>query len=159
MNLLSIIFILKIFFFHPVHVSITNVELKTDEKTVSYSILINTEDLQFNLLHLYNREISLNSISKDVQIMINTYFNEVFKIMVDEIPVQFSLTDTNIEEEKIRFYYTGKIPETSLNSIVIENKILLDLYLDQTNLLIISLNGEDRGYTFNYSTQKITVNL
>ena len=45
------------------------------------------------------------------------------------------------------------------SSLKVINKLLLDFFPDQTNLTIVSINGKQTGYTFNYKIQEALINI
>jgi hypothetical protein len=155
----KILFILLLRAFHPVHVSVTNVELNSIEKTITYSVRVYSEDVEYAIIHRYDREISLKEINHEEKLWISNYFSEALKIKLDDIAVESDLKDVKHDDDLIWFFFEGHWPKKKFKDVTVENKILLDLYFDQTNLLILTIDGNEKGFTFNYSQQVITFDV
>lgn len=141
---------------HPVHVSVTNVEMTSAKNTVSFSIRLYMEDFEYALIHKYNKEITLPDISEEEQKFVNDYLKENFQIKLGEEVLEFAFENYKTDGELIWLFYKGEAKKVT-NTVTIENKVLLDLYTDQTNLLIMSIDGKEKGYTFNISNQKVNI--
>jgi hypothetical protein len=51
------------------------------------------------------------------------------------------------------------LDEKEISSLKIINKLMLDFFVDQTNLTIINMNGKQTGYTFDYLNQEAEIEL
>ncbi len=63
------------------------------------------------------------------------------------------------DEESIWLYYTCRLPSDNIKSFRLTNSLLLQLFDDQTNLVIVTYKGADTGYTFNYDNWKSEITL
>ncbi len=159
--LILILFTFSRIYFHPVHVSITNIDINSELNLTEISCQFFADDfkkiIQINegveLMFEQGQELTQESIDA-----INNYIFSVFEIKINnEEKISFDFQHNKQDEALIWLYYKGEIPVRDIKSITLVNELMLDLYEDQTNLVIISLNGEEKGYTFNY--RKKTVNI
>ena len=143
---------------HPVHVSVSNLELTDKESVVAVKLF--KDDLQLAIYHNYSIEIPLDSIGNDKYSgIILTYLSEKLKIVLNkkkELMLEF--TGNEFNEEAIWIYFSaGNLRETQ--NIYLINTIFLDIYEDQTNLVIINYKGKQQGYRFNirYTEKEISL--
>jgi len=149
----------SILFSHPVHVSVTNLDYKPDENKMEISIKVFKKDLQLLFVHLNQIKINFDdpeSVNEN-QKRIDTYFSSHFKI--GSSPEFFLIfKDSKLDNEWIWFYYDVKL-DKPIKEIEIENTILLDLYFDQKNMLILSMGEKEEGYIFNLKETKQKIDL
>ena len=149
--------------FHPVHVSITNINLNSELNTAELSFQFFTDDFIGLILSDMGKDepISQKKDVKEENIEdVSNYIFSMFAIKINnETELSFDYKDKKQNEESIWIYYTGQLPKGRIETITLVNKLMLDLYPDQTNLVILDLNGTEKGYTFNYRKKNINVNL
>ncbi len=159
--LILILFTCSRIYFHPVHVSITNIDINTELNLSEISCQFFIDDferiIQINegceLIFEQNQELSRESIDA-----INNYIFSVFEIKINNKEIiKLDFQHNRQDEALIWLYYKGEIPVTDIKNITLVNELMLDLYEDQTNLVILSLDGEEKGYTFNYRKKTINV--
>lgn len=147
---------------HPVHVSFTNVELNTADHEISVSHKFFINDFTMLFSHLFEQDI-IPQQSKDfgnAEIeLINHYMRYRFNLVAgnDTIPLRYNGKDQ--DEESLWIRYSGKLNVSHTDSITIENMLLLDLYMDQTNLLIFNIADQEKGYAFNFDKRRWTMAL
>ena len=140
---------------HPMHVSVTNIEYKQNNKFIEISSKMFLNDFISILEQTNNIKIDLSSssahIEKTNQIMINNYFSTHFSVEINNHKIKFTnfeFVEKKINEESIWLYF--KIPNNKkIKNIKIVNTILTDLFSDQNNLLIISIDQEQKGFNLN----------
>ena len=152
--LILILFTCSRIYLHPVHLSITNIDINTELNFFEISCQFFTDDfkkiIQINegVELLFGQEHELTQESIDA---IDNYIFSVFEIKLNnKEKINFSFQRKKQNEALIWLYYKGEIPVSDIKSITLVNELMLDLYEDQTNLVIISLDGKEKGYTFNY---------
>ena len=149
----------SILFSHPVHVSVTNLDYKPDENKMEISIKVFKKDLQLLFVHLNQIKINFDdpeSVNEN-QKRIDTYFSSHFKIR-SSLEFFLIFKDSKLDNEWIWFYYDVKL-DKPIKEIEIENTILLDLYFDQKNMLILSMGEKEEGYIFNLKETKQKIDL
>lgn len=132
---------------HPIHVSVCNLELNDTESTVSFKLF--KDDFALVLKNLYNEDVKLENADENVnREIINKYINSCFQVDVNK---NFRLTldykNSQINEDAIWLNYRIQNIK-SISNIRIKNTLMLELWEDQTNLLIINYNNKENGYRF-----------
>jgi len=121
-----------------------------------------TEDFKLLFYHLYEKDIKPlagKDLSAGELMVINGYMKDAFVLESgsDKLPLKFIRKDQ--DEESIWLYYTCPLPPGNVNTLMFTNSLLLQLFEDQTNLVIVTYQGKDRGYTFTYNNWKSEINL
>ena len=124
-------------FAHPIHVSVCNLEFDKDELIISIKIF--KDDLQLAIYHNTAKEIDPNNLTAESNMLIQDYINKTLQIRLNnKNNIELNEYRNEINEEAIWLYYRIEdIPK--VKSIHVLNALLLDIYLDQTNLLIITV--------------------
>jgi hypothetical protein len=160
-NIILILLACSRMFFHPVHLSITNIDINTELNFSEVSCQFFADDFQriiqinegVELILGQDQELNQESIDA-----INNYIFSVFEMKInDQEKISFDFQRKKQDEALIWIHYKGEIPAGDIKSITLVNELMLDIYEDQTNLVIVSMNGEEKGYTFNY--RKKTINI
>lgn len=155
-----LLLISNFFLMHPVHVSVTNLEIQSENNSISLSFKVFTDDFQSVIDQLYNIKVNLSEnenydLNKE---HIDNYLNDNFTIIVNGKELIFTNTGIKTNDEAVWFFYKTTINK-DFKSFVIRNSLMLDLYPDQKNLLILKYGKIERGYQFNFKKKEITINL
>lgn len=159
-KLLTVIVVLMFFFpdkpfAHPVHVSVSNIEFGRDSLIVSVKVF--SDDFLLALQHNFGSVINVSDIRKNRE-WIDLYINSSFGLILNNSD-SLELVNSKIEytEEAIWFFY--KAPVGKVRNLKIFNTLLLDIYFDQTNLVIVNYRNRQSGYRFNYKTTERNLKL
>jgi hypothetical protein len=117
------------------------------------------DDWETAYFHYFGETIKLNRVEKIKGEWFETYFNDSFYLKNKNGDKFILEWDTiYINDHSIKLEMHAKLnPE--VNSLYIYNSILTDIFADQTNLLIYSVNGKEQGIRFDYYKKNETVNL
>lgn len=145
---------------HPVHVSITNMEYKKEAQEFEISMRIFKDDLEMVINHNYEANINLVDVTGtlDDPSFINRYINDSFYVKSNSLTYKLELTRHEITKDAVHLSYSSKVPD-DLTSLKIRNTILMDFYRDQTNLVIFSYTGKEKGLRFTISDYVKTIDL
>lgn len=133
---------------HPIHVSVSNFEFTGETSVVAVKLF--QDDLQLAIYHNYAIEIPLESIGD------TAYSEIILKYLSDNLSLYHNEADSfdliytgnELDHEAIWIYYSaGNL--WKVRSIYLVNTIFLDIYEDQSNLVIINNKGDQQGYYFN----------
>ena len=58
------------------------------------------------------------------------------------------------EDESLWLYYSGTLDKRNLKDLTINNLLLLDLYMDQTNLVIVNQGSTEKGLSFDWDNRQ-----
>ena len=155
------------FSLHPVHVSVTTIEVIPDSSQVVVQVKLFTDDFQRLINSLNATELNLGTKEENPEankLMVN-YLAEHLFIDLNDKPVPLSFADRKMNEESIWVIMKAHIEKPKrgkfvLRSAKVENSILLDLYDDQSNLVIFSQgNGTEKGYMMNIANLRQVIEL
>lgn len=148
-------------FTHPLHVSLTSIEYSVNAKTLAIAVKVNTEDFELTMAHNYEIILNLNKKNelKDCDKHINNYFVKALQIIVDDKDkLQLTLNRRETEEESTWLYFDIPYSEQP-RQITIKNALLLDTFMEQTNMVILSLNGKEKGFKLDFNNREIVHNI
>ncbi|MCF8391420.1 MAG: hypothetical protein K9H12_12050 [Bacteroidales bacterium] len=142
---------------HPVHVSICNIEIEQDSMSISFKLF--KDDLQLGIEHNFGKYLSIDELVKTSDFrLIDDYIQAVFTISSNKM-TKMKLNYINYELNEEAIWLNYKCYVSQLKKIQINNSIFLDLYYDQTNLLIINYHGKQNGYRFTYRNTDQQIDL
>lgn len=155
------ILVINLLFGHPLHVTITSIDMDhaTREVTVSHKFYI--DDFSLLFYHLYERNIKPlegNEFSESELQIIELYLADAFQIEAEkDTPVSLEFVKKDQNKDSIWLYFKGELPEMGDESFSLTNRIMLDLYNDQTNLVIIASEGKEQGFAFDNNNRQVLV--
>ena len=145
--------------YHPVHVSVLNMEYLPEKSMVDLLFKVFTADLEFAIAHNFNVALNLGqpSESPEAEMQINKYLSATFRLMINNNyqPKIVSISK-EISEDATWVHVSFPLTE-QIHHFTIHNAIFMDLYQDQTNLLIITLNKKETGYRLDFYNREITL--
>jgi len=158
---ISIALLSSWYMFHPVHVSVTNVDYVVDKNKIEFSTKIFKKDFKLLLYHLYEiqADFEKDTVSQKNRNLMEEYFSSHFKLTLDsDVNAELIFDNILIKDEYIWFYYKINVEE-KIHRMEIINTLLFDLYFDQKNMLIYGYNQLEEGYLFNIQQTKHTIEL
>lgn len=130
---------------HPLHFSMTNVEYDEEKKGFNISMKLFTDDFQNALIHKFGENISVTNFD-EITNYINDYVNAGFKVLINEEKVsKLAYISYKKHEDAVWINFFLKV-DTKIKKVEIENKILMELYENQSNLLIFYYNEVQEGF-------------
>jgi hypothetical protein len=161
MSIIMLLFWASALHMHPMHISFTNIEISASEKEATAACKFFADDFNLLFFHLYekilNPEIGKDFNNEELK-MINGYMSERLFFVMAEDTVRFKFVRKDQNEDSIWLYYHINYSKTHINKAMLINKLLLDLYMDQTNLVVISNGSNETGITYNFNNQQTEVN-
>jgi hypothetical protein len=146
---------------HPVHVSVTNLDLDPVEGKVELSIKIFADDFQDLILHKYG--VQLNIIEQedpgDEIVAVNDYIREALQLVFNgEEKADLQFVDAKLNEEAIWLFYKYE-HHNKIKKVDIVNRVMLEKFSDQTNLMIVTFNEKQNGYRLDNKTTDLSFNI
>jgi len=132
------------FCMHPIHISYTKVDIHSNELTLVIKVF--PDDLKQSV----NQQFKCNECSEKQQIK---YLLQSCKVLVNTKEVQVNFKKTEKQYDAIWYYFTGKVIASNNCNISVVNKLFCNIYKDQKNLVIMSCNSKEQGFTLDYSNQ------
>lgn len=147
---------------HPLHVSFTSIDINPVQREVNLSVKLYTEDLKLVVFHLYEEQINPEvpqELTGNQLRLINRYMDRSFTLVSETDTVDLEYVRKEFSDEYIWLHFKGSLPGKDLSSLWLTNMILLDLYEDQTNLVILINGKHEQGYTFNYLIRRLEMGI
>lgn len=143
---------------HPVHVSVVNITI--DGLLLNVTVNTFVDDWETAYFHYYGKSIQLKNRTKPEEEWFVSYFQNSFGISLDSCHARIQLvTDTiYFNDLSMTMEMHAKLKDEP-KSLYIYNAILTDIFADQTNLLIYSTDGREKGIRFDYHKQEEEVTL
>lgn len=156
---LSLIYLLLSPFIHPLHVSVTEIEVGEKEKRLEIMMRVFMDDLEVTLRENFKKpELDILS-PKGVTVdqMMEEYLKLHFKIMLDNKPVVTKYLGHEQEGEAFIFYIEANNIK-KWTTISVQNDIITETYDDQSNLVHVTLGETVRSLrlTKNHPVDKLT---
>lgn len=148
-------------YLHPVHVSILNFDYAKNKQDAEISLKVFTDDFELAFIHNYNLVLNLGkeNMHPEWKKYLDMYFSKMFLLKTNNkksIPLVFNRYE--LRDDGIMLYFTAPVGK-KLKSIQMSNGILLDVFENQTNLVIFSIDGKEQGYSLNFSNYTINMKL
>ena len=146
----KIIFLLAIFLsfaftLHKFHLSNTKIIFNKEEKALQITIRCFVDDIE-NTLDQENDvilELGNDRELKDSDIYLKNYLLNNFKIAINNEDKPIHYLGKEVEKDIIFFFLeVESIPQ--INKIIIENKVLLNTFDDQQNVVRLEVNGQKK---------------
>lgn len=148
------------FIFHPVHVSVTNIEYMESEERFEVSFKLFYDDFETIISNKYNVQLFLGTEERldNEEIYFLRYIRERFQLIADGEVLEPSFRFRKMNDDSIwlYFYFDRKTP---VNKIEVINSLMMDLFLDQSNLVIFKSKGTEKGYILKSKKDKIDIHL
>jgi hypothetical protein len=129
---------------HPIHISVTQMEYRTAQKTIEVSHKIFIDDLEAILEKKYRKKFRLTLEAKAEQSnYIYDYLRQNFKLSLPASSKQKNEKENLLQADFLGYefdfeaiyVYAEYQSVRNFNQIKIENRILLDLFADQKNIV------------------------
>lgn len=143
---------------HPVHVSLLNVDLDQETSKIEIAFKLYSDDFEQVILNKYDVNIDItDKIDPEEKIdVIHKYIFESFELRINGTKIDnWEYTGNQLDEGAIWLYYTN-LWSGKLQKISIINDIMMDLYEDQTNLVIVTYSDKQNGYRLNNKNREIS---
>ncbi len=147
--------------FHPIHVSVCNMDLDPGNGTVDLSVKIFADDFQDLILHKYAVQLQITGQEKpgDLIDSVNRYIGESLQLEINgKKTTGLKFVESRINEEAIWLSYSYK-HDGRIRKLKVRNTLMLETFDDQTNLLILTYNGKQNGYRMDNKTTELTFNI
>lgn len=143
---------------HPVHVSVVNISI--DGLLMNVRIQTFVDDWETAYFHYFGKSIQFKEPENLKNEWFNHYLYESFKISSENRENRIKLIKDTIyfNDLSMTMEMHAKLKEEP-DSLYIYNSILTDIFADQTNLLIYSMNGQEKGIRFDYYKHEEFVTL
>jgi hypothetical protein len=147
---------------HPIHVSVTSLDVNTDKKEILITHKLYTDDFSLLFYHLFEKNLQPKA-DKDFNVtelaLINNYLSAAFILESGKTKLPLEYLRKEQDEQSIWLYYKCSFPPGKIKTLILTDALLLDLFEDQTNLVIVTHGKNEQGLTFNVRKMKSEIEL
>ena len=124
---------------HDIHVSVTDIDI-SESGIIEVTVKVFLDDLMNSLGLEFGAELPDDYSSSDD--LIKKFMEDNISLSINgEEPVALALEDTTPSMPAVWINMTGKFTE-QVDAIKLENKILVELFEDQSNMVNIEIEGK-----------------
>ncbi|MDA3821198.1 MAG: hypothetical protein PF450_01110 [Bacteroidales bacterium] len=143
---------------HPVHVSVVNISIEGDILEITIATFV--DDWEVAHFHFYGDTLNLKSRKNFEGEWFNSYLEKSLHIDLNKKGNPLTLVKDTIyfNDLSMTIEMHAKLTDKA-KTLYIYNAILTDIYTDQTNLLIFSNEGKEKGVRFDYKKKQEELKL
>ena len=145
---------------HPIHVSVTSMEYQDTDQEFKVAFRIFYDDFESIIGIKYGVQLRLGTPyeMQDGPVYYTRYISEKFIFEADGQMLKPEFQYKEIIDFSIWLYYKYQCPE-DIQRMVIKNELMMDMFDDQTNLMIIKYRDFEKGYTLRKGKENIDIHL
>lgn len=146
---------------HEYYVSVTKIEYVKKEKSVQIISQIFIDDLENVLRQRYDDSsltLALKNEDPKINVYIESYLKAKIKININGQAESFQFIGKEYEDD-ITYCYLEITDIDHISSFSIENKILLDLFKDQENIVRTYINKKHKSFILRSGMEKGVLNF
>ncbi|RZK58458.1 MAG: hypothetical protein EOO91_08245 [Pedobacter sp.] len=143
---------------HPLHVSTTEIEFNSKEKSLEISCRIYTDDFETVLAKQFKTKVDLNkqTMHKAMDELVKKYLNANLQYKINGKNLTATYVGFEQDNEATNVYL--EIDNVlSLQSLSLNNSILYDLFDDQMNILHVVKAGTRKSVRVNYPNKGLNI--
>ena len=158
--LLLVIPILAFTTVHKYYVSVTKIEYVKEKESLQIISRIFIDDFEKLLRERYDEKITLDIEDElsTVNMYIERYLKEKLQININDKPANIKYLGKEYEDDII-FCYLEIEGIKEIKSFQITNKILMDLFDEQENIIRININGKNKSFILKKGNDKGLLNF
>ncbi|MEO6733707.1 MAG: DUF6702 family protein [Ferruginibacter sp.] len=143
--------------YHPIFVSVTEIEHKAASKTLEITCKIFTDDFEKTLRKQYKTKIDLldNKLTAAMNPLVNDYIKKHFSVIADGKLCVLNYLGFEQQEEGIVSYYEVKNIAV-LKNVEVLNSILYEYSGQQMGIIHVTVNGQRKSNKLNNPDQKVS---
>lgn len=145
---------------HPLHVSVTEINHNSAEKTLEISCKLFTDDFEKVLSQNYKTKVDLiNPPDRPaMDKLVSDFIQKHLTIKADGKAAQFSYLGYERDSDVIYSYFqVDNI--TSVKKMEITNHLMYELFTDQINLVHVIVNGKRKSVKLDYPEKKASISF
>ncbi|MDH3652227.1 MAG: hypothetical protein OEQ53_21240 [Saprospiraceae bacterium] len=148
--------------FHDLHLSKTLLHYNAQRHSLEVSVHIFTDDLENAIALTRTSPLHLETSQEveDADLHITQYIKDRFVILVDSQHAELKFVGREPSNDLLAIWcYFETMDITPPDELIIENKLLLDLFDDQKNLMNITGPGLQKYFLFDKKEVKTTIKM
>ena len=135
---------------HPIYISSTNVTI--DKKKIDIKVKLFRDDLEDGLRNFHGFSILIDSyikLEKNKE-FIHEYINDKLMIIINNEKINFSIKEISLINDVLEISFFQNFSKNT-DSIKVINKLLIEVYNVQSNILFLEVNSKKYYNQFNAS--------
>ena len=135
---------------HPIYISSTNVTI--DKKKIDIKVKLFRDDLEDGLRNFHGFSISIDSyikLEKNKE-FIHEYISDKLRIIINNEKINFSIKEFSLINDVLEISFFQNFSKNT-DSIKVINKLLIEVYNVQSNILFLEVNSKKYYNQFNAS--------
>lgn len=147
---------------HKFYVSVTNINYVQEEDTFQITTRIFIDDLQKVLQERYdlNLQLATKSESDKADAYIEKYVRAKFVIKINGKVVPYTYLGKKYDTDlAVCYLELPKVNFSNIETIEVQNEILMDLFEEQQNIVHIKLEGKKKSFILIRENNKGMLNL
>jgi hypothetical protein len=146
---------------HPLHLSVTNLEINSESGISDVNIKLFADDLSAALRQYFGEflDMTQDSLTSELNRKADEYLRARFYFMIDGKKLELG-THSDIKRDSDAVYLSYQIQELKNGSeIELINSMLIERFADQKNLVFVNFRGVSNGLIFNLQNQRQVIDL
>ncbi len=146
---------------HPVHVALTSIEYRKEQQTFDIEFKVFSDDLEHAIAEKYNVALKLANTDEtpNEKVYLNKYIAENFKFIVNgDKKLDLVSYGKKLSDTAIWLHYRSKC-SVPLKKVYIYNTILMDMWGDQTDLVIFKYGKFEKGVSLSAKHYEINMTV
>ncbi len=146
--------------YHPVHVSVSNLEYNKASHRFELSVKLFYDDFESIIARKYNVFLKLKAegLNDNEEFYFMKYIKENFILTVNGTKLEPVYKFRKINEDSVWLYLYFEQKEEP-EHITLTNRLMMDMFSDQSNLLMIKSTDFEKGYILKGRKDKIEIDL
>ncbi|WP_338376441.1 DUF6702 family protein [uncultured Flavobacterium sp.] len=148
------------FSIHKFYIGVFQVDYKLEKKEFQITSRVFIDDVEKALETKYKKKLYLatSKENKESDALIAEYFNEKFKISVNNKTQEMVFVAKEYEDDVLICYHTINY-SNKIKLLDIKNSILTEQFSDQQNLLHININSNKKSFLFTNTNKQEKLEL
>lgn len=143
------------FTLHKYYISLTKIDYVKESKSVQITMRIFIDDLESTLNKINNKTINLDTKSEleDTNIFIEKYLLKQFEVNINGTIRNYKYLGKKYENDVV-FLFAEIENITVINSIEIRNRVLMDVFSEQQNIIKLNINNNKKSFILTSNDDK-----
>jgi len=140
---------------HKYYLSLTKIDYIKESKSVQITLRVFIDDLEeaLNKKHTKSFKLDTNKELKNSEDYISTYIYNYLKIKLNNKPSSYKYLGKKYETDVV--YLFAEIENiSSINSIEVQNRILMDNFSEQQNIIKLNINDKKKSFILTSESDK-----
>ncbi|MGB0390525.1 MAG: DUF6702 family protein [Salibacteraceae bacterium] len=131
---------------HPQHVSIMQIDHNTETKSLEVTLKSFVDDIELAIKNQKNEKVFLGQVKpkSEEYSWVENYIKSQLQFSVDEKSKEINWVGWEITNDEIFMYFEIPVSKT-IKSIEIKNEVLMKEFADQTNIVHLKYQGQNKS--------------